>query len=492
MKSSPSKADPLAVLEVFDKLEIGPVKLNKRSLKMPYTVYYSGKKHSCDLIYSYTEDVFVPENLADQNLAGMIGAQLALNYGLFCSKIVFLGAFTKADASFINKMMENTSREIYVKKFLEPHPFIVGKAASLPTVKQKKYTRAKIEFKDIHHLLQQSPALPWKIKDSSYCILSSGGKDSLLSYGLINELGKETHPIYINESGRHWYTALNAFRYFEKNIPNTAKVWTNCDRLFNWMKRQMPFVKMNFSNYRMDEYPIRLWTVAVFLFGALPLMRKRGIGRLVIGDEFDTTRIMNHKGIPHYDGLFDQSRYFDEALTKYFSKKKWNILQFSILRHLAEIMIQKVLVKRYPELQSEQVSCHATHINSRRVYPCGNCEKCRRIICVLMAMDEDPTRCGYTKEQITSCLGSLESLKINQIGEDANQLFFLLSRKGLNNVINSKFSDNPNTMKLRFDPVASPPETIPLDIRKAVLSIMNEYTEGAVIRSGKEWKDYSI
>ena len=45
-----------------------------------------------------------------------------------------------------------------------------------------------------------------------------GYYDSLLSYGLINELGYETHPIFINESGRHWLTALNAYKYFQKNI----------------------------------------------------------------------------------------------------------------------------------------------------------------------------------------------------------------------------------------------------------------------------------
>jgi len=489
VRSPALKTDPLSVLEVFDKLEIGPVKLRCNSLRMPYTIFRKGKKRSYDLIYSYSEAVFQPGNPADENLASMIGAQVALNYGLFCSEINFNGAFSRLDASFIKEMMENTSREIYVKKFLEPHPFIKGRAAKLPIAVQSKYTRAKISFKN---KLKDSLNIPWKTSKSGYCVLSSGGKDSLLSYGLINELGKETHPIYINESGRHWYTALNAFRYSEKNIPNTTKVWTNCDRLFNWMKRQMPFVKKNFANYRMDEYPIRLWTVAVFLFGALPLMKKRGLGRLVIGDEYDTTREMNHHGIPHYDGLYDQSRFFDDALSEYFTKKKWNILQFSILRPMAEIMIQKVLVKRYPELQAEQVSCHATHIKNHRIYPCGNCEKCRRIIAILTAMDEDPGRCGYIKVQIRNCLASIEKQKINQIGEDSNQLFFLLANKGLISETSKGISENSNTMKLRFDPVASPLQTIPVDIRNPLLKMLETYTQGAVIRKGKNWEKYKI
>jgi 7-cyano-7-deazaguanine synthase in queuosine biosynthesis len=492
MKHSSSKTDSLSVLEVFDKLEVGPVKLSGTTLKMPYTIYYSGKKFSYNLIYSYQEKVFNEEDPADENLASMIGAQVALNYGLFCRKIAFIGTFTARDMNFLNEMMDNTSQEIYVKKFLEPHPFIIGKAANIPVVKKIKYTRAKIVFINNTYSHMDLKAIPWKTVNSRYCILSSGGKDSLLSYGLINELGKKTHPIYINESGRHWYTALNAFRYSEKNIPNTTKVWTNCDRLFNWMKRHMPFVKKNFSNYRMDEYPIRLWTMAVFLFGALPLMKKRGIQNLVIGDEYDATRELNYKGIPHYDGLFDQSSFFDRALSTYFSEKKWNVQQFSILRPLAEIMIQKILVKRYPELQKNQVSCHATHIKDGHIYPCGNCEKCRRIIAVLKAMDENPVRCGYSEEQIEKCLSSIENEKINQIGEDSNQLFFLLAKKGLIKRASNGISENSNTMKLRFDSVASPLETIPIDIRHALLSLLEEYTHGAVIRNGKDWMEYKI
>ena len=90
------------------------------------------------------------------------------------------------------------------------------------------------------------------------------------------------------------------------------------------------------------------WTVAVFIFGVLPVMKKRGIGRLLIGDEFDTTRKLSYQGITHYDGLYDQSRYFDNAMSRLFMKKGWNISQFSVLRSLSEMLIQKILVKRYP------------------------------------------------------------------------------------------------------------------------------------------------
>ena len=73
----------------------------------------------------------------------------------------------------------------------------------------------------------------WSSSPDRHAVLSSGGKDSLLTFGILREIGLETHPIYVNESGRHWFTALNAYRHFSLNVPNTARVWTNSDRLFS-------------------------------------------------------------------------------------------------------------------------------------------------------------------------------------------------------------------------------------------------------------------
>ncbi len=83
---------------------------------------------------------------------------------------------------------------------------------------------------------------------------------------------------------------------------------------------------------------------------------------MIIGDEYDTTTRRNFKGITHYDGLYDQSRYFDNTLSRYFMSKGWSVAQFSILRSLSELLILKILAERFPCLQLNQVSCHATSI----------------------------------------------------------------------------------------------------------------------------------
>nr|MEE4267403.1 creatininase family protein [Candidatus Krumholzibacteria bacterium] len=481
-----SLKDPLLPLLVWDRLEIGPPRIEAKRIRAAYTVVRDGQTESIDLTYSWEEEVFDPALPQDVNLAGMILAQLALNYGLFCREMVFHGPFDERDRRFLTDMARNTAREIYVNKFLMPNPFLVGEAAKLPAERRDDYLRAKLVFPDA---VGEVDVPAWGQGHSDCCVLSSGGKDSLLSYGLLNEVGVKCHSVFINESGRHWFTALNAYRAFKEDVPGTARVWTDCDRVFNWMLRQLPFVRPDYAKVRADIYPVRLWTVAVFLFGALPLMKKRGISRLVIGDEFDTSIRARFKGITHYAGLYDQSRWFDQALSRYFHRKGWKVHQFSVLRHLSELLIEKILVERYPDLQALQVSCHAAHRGqeNEKVGPCGRCEKCRRIVGMLSALGADPGRCGYTPEQIQWCLKEVLARDVKQESEGVDQMALLLHERGLWDSEKALPAPHPEVLQLRLDKEHAPLTTMPTDLRGPVLDLCGQHAQGAVTRSGRMW-----
>jgi len=489
----PAPDDPLAPLTVIDRLEVGPVRLEPRRLSAPYRVVRQGRTDAIELQYSYEQDVFDPADPAARNLAAVTAAQVALNYGLFCRRIVLHGRYDDTDRRFLTEMARNTAREIYVNKLLEPNPFLVGAAVGLPAVRRESYLRAELQFEPEQPGAEADEAGrsgEWAVDRSRHVVLSSGGKDSLLSQGLLDEIGVETHPVFVNESGRHWFTALNAYRHFAEHVPNTSRVWTNSDRVFARLLRHLPFVRPDFAGVRSDEYPIRLWTVAVFIFGALPVLRRRGIGRLVIGDEYDTTLRRSHRGITHYDGLYDQSRWFDNALTRYYRQKRWNVAQFSILRPLSELLIEKVLTARYPHLQRHQTSCHATHTEEHRVRPCGRCEKCHRIVGMLKALDADPTVCGYTPQQIDRCLNELPGRALHQEAEVTQQLAVMLWQRGLIPEPSLGALEHPEVLKLRFDPQRSPIDTIPTDLRGPLYTILMEQADGAVRRHGKVWIDY--
>ncbi|MGB5379102.1 MAG: hypothetical protein WBN26_14035, partial [Muriicola sp.] len=247
----------ISALVVFKKLLIHELVIEPKRVKATYVVIKKdGSEVNNQLIYSYNSSYFDTNNPKDVNLASMMVAQLALNYGLFFEEIVFDGLFDHTDQRFLKDMMENTSREILVLKFYGKNEFLKPPYNALEVATQSEYTAAKIQFVNSDYQNLSLPKSENSVKNDEYIILSSGGKDSLLTYGLIKEIGIP-HPVFINEAGRHWFTAVNAYDHYEKIEPNTVKPWCNSDRLFNWMVKQMPFIKENFQNIRADIYPIR-------------------------------------------------------------------------------------------------------------------------------------------------------------------------------------------------------------------------------------------
>ncbi|MGH9465042.1 MAG: creatininase family protein, partial [Thermoanaerobaculia bacterium] len=486
--SEPARAS-VPALQVLDRLEVGPVELEPTRLTAPYTVVRGSASATTELIYRFEEEVFRPGELASANLAAVAAAQLALNYGLFAKQLVLRGPLDGADRRLLAEMAENTAREIYVNKLLEPNPFLLG-LPPLPEDLDEPFLQAELIFPEA---VDGSPAaaLGAGLRAERVGVLASGGKDSLLSLGLLEEMGYEAHSLFVNESGRHWYTALNAYRHLAASRPaTTARVWTTSDRVFAWMLRHLPFVREDFAQVRADIYPIRLWTVAVFLFGCLPLAFRRGAGRVVIGDEYDTTVRARRGSIPHYAGLYDQSRYFDEALTRYYRRKGWSLSQFSLLRSLSELLIEKTLAGRYPELHAQQVSCHAAHLEDERVHPCGRCEKCRRVVGMHAALDADATRCGYTAEQIAACLAALATEGLHQGRAEQEQLLFMLVERGLLPAAGAgevRPRQRPEVTRLRFHPENSPQEGIPGDLRERLYPILLQHAAGAVERVGRTW-----
>ena len=482
--------DPLNPLLVLDRLEVGAPRLTGRGLSATYRVTAGGHTAETELAYRYEEEVFDPADPGSQNLAALIAAQVAINYGLFCRELVLGGPLDEHDRRFLTEMAANTAREIYVNKILLPNEFLT-QAAKVPPEVRESYLQAELRFPEAF-----DGGTEWATSRDRFAVLSSGGKESLLSYGLLRELGYETHALFVNESGRHWYTALNGYRHLAATDPeHTARIWTSADRVFNWMVRQLPLVRSDYHRLRSDEYPIRLWTVAVFLFGALPVLRHRRIGRLIIGDEHDTTRVARYHGIPHYDGLYDQSRFFDDALSAYYRRKRWGVAQFSLLRPLSELLVEKTLAERYPELQRHQTSCHATSIRGERVIPCGRCEKCRRVVAMLVAVGADPAHCGYESEQVEACLRAVAERGVHQEAAGAEHLLWMLKESGRldpSEPAVARARRRPEVMHLRFDRRSSPIHAIPHRLRRPLFAALLEHARGALRRAGRQWVPFDV
>ena len=132
---------------MLDRIEIGPTRIEPRALITPYRVVTGDQQEETELRYRYQEDVFTPGDPSSLNLASMIGAQVALNYGLFAKEMVFHGPFDEHDQAFLVEMASNTAREIYVNKILKPNPLLTD-AARVGFEKRDSYLQAAIRFPD--------------------------------------------------------------------------------------------------------------------------------------------------------------------------------------------------------------------------------------------------------------------------------------------------------------------------------------------------------
>ncbi|HWN81991.1 MAG TPA: hypothetical protein VNM87_07845 [Candidatus Udaeobacter sp.] len=478
-------ADRLADLEVLDRIVVRRPRIEPRRVTAELRVEPKrGRPARTELAFAYEEDVFRPGDPAADNLAALATAQVALNYGLFAREIVFEGLLDAADLDFLAAAARNTASEIYLHKIAAENPFLDPRIAAQPFEARSNYLRARI-------VADMAPPVSHVPGDARrHAVLSSGGKESLLTYGILRDLGVEVHPIFVNESGRHWFTALNAYRWFQARVPETARVWTSADRVFNFMLRQLEFVRRDFARVRADIYPIRLWTVAVFVFGVLPILAARRAGRLLIGDEYDTTQVGKTKGVTNYHGLYDQSLYFDQLLTRFFRDKGFALEQTSLLRPCSELLVEKVLAERFPELLALQVSCHATHVEGERVLPCGTCEKCRRVVVMARALGLSPRILGYNAAQVARIMSQLGSHSLHQEKPAVEHTAHLLAERGElpgRTIGGVKPAARPEVLSLRIHPGRSPLELIPVDLRRPVVELLLAHAAGIVKPAGRQW-----
>ena len=102
-----SADDLIKILKVFERLEVGPVKLEPKPLIAPYRLFYNGKMEQTELIYSYEETVFDPAEPESQNLADMIATRV--HYGVKRRKVV--SERTRLEAQLRRMVDQHRNRE---------------------------------------------------------------------------------------------------------------------------------------------------------------------------------------------------------------------------------------------------------------------------------------------------------------------------------------------------------------------------------------------
>ena len=423
----------------------------------------------------------VPAREKHLPLYRMAMAMPLLNYGLFADEIILKFPVADSDMRLLNDLLDVFSRDIFINKLVRRRTghlleeFLPREGDVTPENAGPRARIVAATEKDIN--LASEP-------DHGKCgILSSGGKEALLGYGMLKELGADVHPLYINESGGHWRTALTAYRWHSRNEPNTGRVWTNVDRFYLFMLDNLKIVKYHHRRIPSDTYPIRLCIFPVYLFQLLPVFLDRHIGNLLIGSEFDDPRgDWTYRGIRHYFGIYDQHADFDTRMEEWYCARMPGMRQWSALRPISGLVVERVLTARYPGTARYQRSCHSCHFEGDEIVPCGKCTKCLGVMLFLKANGQDSGVMGYRKADADAFPGRLAATRLRL---DPDELEHSKHLSGLGG------EPRPHAEGIHIHP-SSDPGYMPERFRAGIMSLIGQYAKGEWLLMNGEWVPQSI
>ncbi len=461
----------------FSSIEISEPIINGKSVKTNIFLNKTeGDESAFSIMLKYQEKV-KDDSLPLLRLAFTMPL---LNYGLFSKKFKLNFPISKTDYNILNELNRIFSRDIFVNKILRRRTNYIL-SDFLPKQEDVKpedaNSKAIIEPSQVYNDKIISPDV-----DKNSCgILSSGGKESLLTYGLLNEIGCNTYPLYINESGGHWRTAIPAYRYHKKIDSNTYRVWTNVDRFYVFMLDNLKFIRSDHRKIWADTYPIRLCIFPFYVFLLLPIFVDKKIGNLLIGSEFDDLRsTLEYLGIKHFYGIYDQHQDYDNIMNNWYTKRIPDLHQWSAVRNISGLVVEKILVKHYPKLARFQRSCHSCHFENNRIVPCGTCSKCMGVLLFLLANKANPKIMNFKNENIESFLSQVDPLKLRLDQDEKNHSFYLIGN-------NQNYKPVDHVEKIHMNKETCDLSLIPFHLRKQLLHILEQYTLGYCVLDDNNW-----
>ncbi len=473
--SGKTYADKIAV---FDEIRVKPGSISGTGARGTVSIIQGNSRKDFEVIYRYSEQVEL-----NQNLAGLLMAIPAINFSLFAKKFVLDFPVSQNDLQHLKKFITINNTEVFVNKIARRR-YEFFRKDFLPSNDDITADNA-VGITEVigTDVFQEVPAGPSK-DNRSVAVLSSGGKESLLSYGLLRESSATTHAFYFNESGSHWFTASTAYRYYEDNFTNVHKVWSNVDRLYRFFLRNLELIDQDAIKRKTDTYPVQLFIFPVYIMALVPLARKVGITSVVLGDEFDDPREMtDFMGIRHYYGVYDQTHDFNELMSIYLSTKLGYFMVWSAVYPVSGSVVEKILVSRYPELYRLQRSCHSCRSVGGEMVPCGRCSKCLGIMMFTLAAGGDPRLINYREDSIKNLAEMVEKERMRL---DSDELNLMKRRLGF---VNGSEEPLLHVDGIHLLPGENTPfEKVPETFRTEIANLVSPYSNGIFRLEGNLWE----
>jgi hypothetical protein len=464
------------IISEFDNITISNISYGKNILSGTITLARNGKNIPFNLRFRYSEDVSL-----NKNLGGLILTMPAINFTLFAKKLTLDYPVSDNDIEVIKKFVKINNRDVFINKLLRRR-YEFFKPEYIPG--DSDVTSSNIDgITEVVRTNLFEDTYVHETTANNVAILSSGGKESLVSYGMLSEIGTNTFEIFFNESGAHWMTAKTAYDDFVAKRSNVKKIWSNVDRFYRFCLRNMQSIDQNMIKRKTDTYPVQLFIFPVYVMSSLPIIEKNNISGIVIGDEFDDPREMgDFKGFRHYYGIFDQSIEFNNIMSSYLNHKGFQTTVWSAVYPITASVVEKILVKRYPDLFRLQRSCHSCRKVGESIKPCGNCSKCMGVMLFVRAAGGNLSTIGYDDLSNEELLAKVAKERMRL---DPDELVLLEERLGREPIDNK---DRGHIESIHILPGENESfSLVPEAFRDSIRNVVSNYTNGEYVLRNNEW-----
>nr|MDH7475983.1 hypothetical protein [Microgenomates group bacterium] len=228
-----------------------------------------------------------------------------------------------------------------------------------------------------------------KILKERAVVLFSFGKESLLTYGLLKEMG---------------VTPILFFMREPQNIYENTHKKKLAVRFYRKFNEKVNFFSLSFGRLRQSSGFAWGWDIVLsqYAYVLLPFYFYYQAKYLFLGNEQSCNFSVTDKENYLINPVFEQSV---SAMQLLQSIPKLFFIQThigSLVEPINELFITYILHHRYPEIGRYQMSCFSESNEAKKKRWCGVCEKCARIYIFLRALNISPERVGFYNNDMLS------------------------------------------------------------------------------------------
>lgn len=235
-----------------------------------------------------------------------------------------------------------------------------------------------------------------QVKENSINTLTFG-KESLLSFGLAQEIGLNPTPLtVIDEDLDLNFRGEKIKSFTNKHLLDLIHKFEQEKGLkVNTVKNELCKLRCNVE-WDLDDTDLGSANVITeFLFFCLPFAYSHHCKYILFGNENSCNKYYySSEGVrcyPVYDQSSDWIRHLN-GLVNIFTQGKVQVV--SLVQPLSEMAVAKILYQRYPQLAKYQMSCHADDLNAENNRWCCNCAKCATCFVFMRGFGFDPNKVG--------------------------------------------------------------------------------------------------